>query len=215
MKQTVIEAILKHKVIAIIRGVKGDKLIPLAKALFEGGIRLVEITFSADGSVSDEKTAEQIGLLAKQFEGRMMVGAGTVLTEKQVDLTKQAGGLFVISPNMDEAVIRKSSALGLVSIPGALTPTEVNAAHNMGADFVKLFPVSNLGPKYVKAVKAPLSHVKLLAVGGVDENNIAEYMAAGICGAGVGGNLVNRQWVEAEEFDKITQVARQLMAAAK
>lgn len=215
MKQEVIHAIEEHKIIAIVRGVAEDKLIPLVQALYDGGIRLVEITFRADGSVSDEQTAKSIGALVKQFAGRILVGVGTVLTEKQVALVKQAGGLFAISPNTDEGVIRACNAHNLVSIPGALTPTEIAAAHKAGADFVKLFPVSNLGSKYVKAVTAPLSHIRLLAVGGVDENNVADFLKAGICGAGVGGNLVNRQWVEAGEFEKITQVARQLVAAVQ
>lgn len=215
MKQEVIHAIEAHKIIAIVRGVAKDKLIPLVQALYDGGIRLVEVTFSADGSVSDEQTAESIGALAKQFTGRMLVGAGTVLTEKQVALVSQAGGMFAISPNTDEEVTRACATHNLVSIPGALTPTEIAFAHKAGADFVKLFPVSNLGPKYVKAVKAPLSHIRLLAVGGIDENNIADFLKAGVCGAGVGGNLVNRQWVEAGEFEKITQVARELVEAVK
>lgn len=215
MKQEVIRAIEEHKVIAIVRGVAEDKLIPLAQALYDGGIRLIELTFSTDGSISDEQTAEWIGALVKQFAGKLLVGAGTVLTEKQVSLVSGAGGLFAISPNTDEDVIRACNTYDLVSIPGALTPTEIAAAHKAGTDFVKLFPVSDLGPKYVKAVRAPLSHIRLLAVGGIDETNIADYLQAGACGVGVGGNLVNHKWVEAGEFEKITQVASQLVAAVK
>lgn len=215
MKQTVINAVMEHRIIAIVRGVQGDKLIPLAQALYEGGIRLIEITYSANGSASDEETARHIDCLAKHFAGKVLVGAGTVLTEKQVILTKQAGGLFIISPNTDEIVIGESNRLGLVSMPGALTPTEIAAAYKAGADFVKVFPVSNFGAKYVNAVKAPLAHIPLLAVGGIDENNVAEYIRAGACGAGVGGNLVNHRWIKSGEFDKITEVARKLMTAAK
>lgn len=215
MKQTVIRAIEEHKIIAIVRGVAQDKLIPLTQALYDGGIRLIELTFSADGSISDEQTAARIRLLAKQFAGQMLVGAGTVLTKQQVALVDQAGGMFAISPNTDEDVIHACNSRGLVSIPGAFTPTEIVTAHRVGADFVKLFPVSDLGHKYISAVKAPLPHIRLLAVGGVDETNIANYLQAGACGAGVGGNLVNRKWVEAGDFNKITQVAQQLAAAVK
>ncbi|MBR5529398.1 MAG: hypothetical protein IKU57_02870 [Oscillospiraceae bacterium] len=105
MKQEVIRAIEEHKVIAIVRGVAEDKLIPLAQALYDGGIRLIELTFSADGSVSDAQTAKNIGALATQFQGKMLVGAGTVLTEQQVALVSQAGGVFAISLNTDEDVI--------------------------------------------------------------------------------------------------------------
>jgi len=103
----------------------------------------------------------------------------------------------------------------MVSIPGVLTPTEVMIAHRAGADFVKLFPAGNLGPSYVKAVKAPISHVDMLVVGGIDEKNIADFLAAGAAGAGIGGNLVNKKWVEAGEYEKITEIARQLVAAVK
>ena len=105
--------------------------------------------------------------------------------------------------------------LGLVSMPGALTPTEVLTAHRAGADFVKLFPIGNLGVSYAKAVMAPISHVKLLAVGGVNEKNVADFLAAGMVGAGIGGNLANKAWIEAGEYHKITETAQKLVAAVK
>ena len=123
MRSRVIEAIEREKIIVIVRGVAADKLIPLAEAMYEGGIRLLEVTYSADGSVSDEETAKNIEMLSKHFEGRMYIGAGTVITEKQVELTKKAGGKFIISPDTYENVIRKTRELDMVSMPGALTPT--------------------------------------------------------------------------------------------
>ena len=101
-----------------------------------------------------------------------------------------------------------------MAMPGAMTPTEIEYAHECGAEYVKLFPAANLGTDYVKAVRAPLSHIKLLAVGGVSEKNFADFLKAGMCGAGVGGNLANRKWIEAGEFGKITGVARQLVEIA-
>ena len=112
-------------------------------------------------------------------------------------------------------VIRRTRELGMVSLPGAMTPTEVMTAHRAGADFVKLFPASNLGTAYVKAVRAPISHVKLLAVGGINEDNVADFLHAGMVGAGVGGNLANKKWIEAGEFEKITETARKLLDAVK
>ena len=145
----------------------------------------------------------------------MMVGAGTVTTPELVELAASAGAQYIISPDVNVDVIHRTRELGLVSLPGAMTPTEVMTAHLAGADFVKLFPAGNLGISYVKAIRAPISHVKLLAVGGVNEDNVADFLHAGMVGAGVGGNLANKKWIEAGEYDKITQTARKLLDAVK
>lgn len=208
MRKKIIEAVEREKIITIVRGVRPEYLIPLAEAMYEGGIRLMEITYDATGKVSDEETARNIELLATQFEGRMFVGAGTVIRENQVELTKKAGGQFIISPDTFESVIEKTRELDMVSMPGALTPTEIQSAHRMGADFVKMFPIVNLGLDYVKAVKAPLSHIKLLAVGGVNESNMTDFLGAGISGFGIGTNIVNKKLIEAGEFDEITELAK-------
>jgi len=208
MKNNVIEAIEKEKIIVIVRGVEKDKLLPLCEAMYKGGIRLLELTYDASGKVSDEETAENIRMLSEAFQGRMYIGAGTVLTEEQVELTYKAGGKFIISPDAYETVIRKTCALGMVSMPGALTPSEVQAAHRCGADFVKLFPVTSLGTAYVKAIKAPLSHIRFLAVGGVDTDNMAEYLKAGVSGFGLGSNIVDKKLVASGEYEKITALAK-------
>ena len=183
-----------------------------AEALYAGGVRLMEITFSAKGAPTDQETAENIAMLAKQFADRMHIGAGTVLTPEQVELVAQAGGRFIISPDTNVAVIEKTKQLGLVSIPGALTPTEIQTAHRAGADFVKLFPVTGLGTEYVKAIAAPLSHIQFLAVGGVDENNMRAYLNAGVCGFGISSSLVNRKLIEAGNYDAITELAKKYVA---
>jgi len=212
-KNDIIKEIEQNKLISIIRGVPAEKLLPLAKALYEGGIRLLEVTYSADGSVSDTETADLVSKLAAIFEGRMLIGSGTVLTKEQVRLTKEAGGCFIISPNVDREVIAETVALGMVSIPGALTPTEIVDAHKAGADLVKLFPITNLGSSYVKAVKAPLTHIKLLAVGGIDENNMEEYLRAGVCGFGVGSNITDKKLIQNEDWQGITALARKYTEA--
>ena len=213
MRNKVIESVEKEKIVVIVRGDEKEKLIPLAEAMYEGGIRLLEITYDATGKTPDEETAANIEMLAKHFEGRMYIGAGTVIRPNQVELTAKAGGKFIISPDTNKAIIEKTRELGLVSMPGALTPTEIADAARFGADFVKLFPVNAFGTEYVKAVKAPLSHVKLLAVGGVDEKNIADYAKAGACGFGIGSNIVNKKLIEEGAFDKITELAKEFLAA--
>ena len=212
MEQEVCKAIAQQKLIAIVRGVGSDQLIPMAEAMYEGGVRLMEITFSAKGTPSDQETAGNIAMLVKHFAGRMHIGAGTVLTPEQVELVAKAGGTFVISPDANADVIRKTKQLGLVSIPGALTPTEIQTAHRAGADFVKLFPVTGLGTEYVKAISAPLSHIKFLAVGGVDEHNMGDYLKAGVCGFGIGSSLANRKLIDAGDYSAITELAKKYVA---
>ena len=215
MRSRIIDAINEHKIVAIVRGVPREKLVLLAEALYEGGIRLLEITYSADGRVSDTDTAESIAELVNAMGDRMYIGAGTVLTEEQVRLTAEAGGSFIISPNVDADVIVKTRELGLVSMPGALTPTEICQAHKYGADFVKLFPVSDLGVGYVKAVKAPLSHVRLLAVGGITDGNMKEYLDAGVCGFGIGSSLTDKKMIAECDWDGITALAEKYVAVIK
>ena len=207
MRDTVINKVIDGKIIVIVRGVAREKLIPFAEAVYKGGIRLLEITYSANGSVSDEYTAESIRMLTEHFGDRMLIGAGTVLNEKQVELTFNAGGKFIISPDTNTAVIKRTRELGMVSMPGALTPTEIQTAHNAGADFVKLFPITSLGVEYVRAVKAPLSHIKFLAVGGVNTDNMADYLKAGVCGFGLGSNIARKDMIDAEDWREITELA--------
>ncbi len=213
--QDTINAVLKEKIIVIVRGVEAKKLIPLTEAMYNGGIRLLEITYSMDGSVSDEETANNIKMLSEHFKGKMLIGAGTVLNTKQVELTQQAGGKFIISPDTNPEVIKRTKELELVSMPGALTPSEITLADRSGADFVKLFPLSNLGSGYVKAVKAPLSKIKFLGVGGINDKNIKEYLNAGCVGFGIGTNIVNKQMINSNDFDGITKLASEYVNAIK
>ncbi len=215
-RETLLQKIEKEKIIAIIRGVKKEKLLSLAEALYKGGIRLMEITYSTDKSVSDADTASLIAYMVSCFGDKMSIGAGTVLTEKQVELTREAGGEFIISPDAYEPVIRRTRELGMVSIPGAITPTEVAAAMRAGADFVKLFPIAKLGgASYVKAIAAPLSGVKFLAVGGINDQNMTEYLQAGVKGFGVGANIVDKKRVEDNDYDGVAELAKRYVAALR
>ena len=215
MINTVIQTIEKEKLIVILRNVEEKHLLPLSEALYQGGIRLMEVTYDASGKTSDETVAKQIRILSDFWKEKMLIGAGTVLTEKQVELTKQAGGLFIISPNTDAEIIRKTNALEMVSIPGALTPTEAQIAHRSGADFVKLFPMDAMGASYLKAVKAPLSHIKFLAVGGIDCNNMTDYLKAGAIGFGIGSSLIKKDFLKEENYSALTELAETYVKAAK
>lgn len=208
MKSGIIECIEKNKIIVIVRGVEREKLLPLAEAMYRGGIRLIECTYDASGRVSDRETADGIGELVRHFGDDMLVGAGTVLNGRQVELTAEAGGSFIISPDTYPAVIKRTKELGMVSIPGALTPTEAAAAHRAGADLVKLFPIDTYGVGYMKALSAPLSHIKLLAVGGINEDNMSEYLRAGARGVGVATGIVNKKMLAENDFEGITALAR-------
>ncbi len=215
MKEKIIELILKEKLIAIVRGIEADKCLLLADALYKGGFHLIEITFDQKKAESWATTADAISAIVEKYEGRMEVGAGTVVSTELVELAAKAGAKYIISPDVNLNVINRTNELGLVSIPGALTPTEIMSAYNAGADFVKLFPVADLGINYIKAVRAPISHVPMLAVGGVNEKNLQSYLDVGILGAGIGGNLVNKAWIEAGAYEKITELARTMVGIAK
>ncbi len=215
MREKVISAIEREKLIVIVRGVEAGKLIPLAEAVYEGGVRLLEVTYSADKKVSDEETAENIKRLAEHFENKMYIGAGTVLTEEQVELTKKAGGKFIISPDAYENVIRKTRELDMVSIPGALTATEIHTAHRAGADFIKLFPITNLGTDYIKALCTPLSHIKFLVVGGVTKGSVPDYLSAGVKGFGISSGIIDMKKLAENDYTAITDLARKFTDVLK
>ena len=208
MREKVIEKIFEEKIIVIVRGMAEEKILPLAEALYKGGIRLMEVTFNLREPNKHMSTAHAISSIAKCFGKDMLAGAGTVVTPELVDIACEAGALYIVSPNTDCEVISRTKEQGLVSIPGALTASECLAAANAGADFIKLFPAGELGVGYLKALKAPLSHLDFVATGGISDENIAEFLEIGVAGFGVGGSLVNKEWIAAGEFDKITDLAR-------
>lgn len=214
MREQIIQKVLDKKIVAIVRGVYGEDCVNLARALCEGGIELLEVTFDQSKPESLNRTSDTIRQLVQALGDKMIFGAGTVTTLEMLELARKAGAQFVVSPDTNEEVIKATVAAGMVSMPGALTPTEIVTAHRYGADFVKLFPAGTQGTAYFKAVTAPLNHIRLLAVGGVNEKNIADFMAAGAVGAGVGGNLVNKTWIANGEFDKITALAKEFTEKA-
>lgn len=210
-KKDIIEAIRKHKIVAILRKVPIDKLQDTVEALYRGGIRLMEVTFDPSGDMPEEETLRQIRFIADHFEG-VFAGAGTVLEPEQVTKAAQAGAKYIISPNTDEDVIRQTVKEGLVSMPGAFTPSEAVSAHKWGADFVKLFPIGKMGSGYVKDIAAPLSHISFIAVGGIHDGNVKEYLTAGCVGAGIGSSLVDKKLIQAGRFEELETLARKYVA---
>ena len=210
---TPLEYVKERKIVAIVRGLSPEYLIRLGHAFEEGGIGLMEVTYNQSAPETWKDTAKGIEAVEKEFGDRLLVGAGTVITLEQVSMTYNAGGHYLVTPTTQPEIIRAGKALGLGLYPGAFTPSEILAAYEAGADAVKVFPASCLGPGYIKAIRAPLSHVPLMAVGGVNEKNAADFMKAGCVGLGVGGNLVNKEWIRDGEWEKITALAKEFKKA--
>ena len=212
---TPLEYVKERKIVAIVRGLKPEYIVRLGHAFEEGGIGLMEVTYNQKAPDTWKNTAAAIEAVEKEFGDRMLVGAGTVITPEQVSMTYNAGGHYLVTPSTQPEIIRMGKALGLGLYPGAFSPTEILEAWNAGADAVKVFPAGSLGSGYIKAVSAPLGHIPLMAVGGVNEKNAADFMRAGCVGLGVGGNLVNKEWIQNGEWGKITALAREFMEAVK
>ncbi len=206
-RQEVLAATEASKIIVILRGLTPEQLMRSVDAMEKGGIRMVEVTFDQSGKTSDGQTAANIKMLSEAFAGRVHVGAGTVMTVEQVELAREAGAEFIISPDCYEPVIRRTRELGMVSMPGCFTPTESANAHRFGADYVKLFPNSEVNLSYLKVLMAPLSHIKFLAVGGVNENNMMEYLNAGAHGIGFATGIVNKKLIAEGNYEGITELA--------
>lgn len=212
MRENVIQNILENKIIAIVRGANVEQAVLTAEAVFKGGIKLIEVTFNQKNKDSFCDTVSAIRAIRENFP-EMIVGAGTVLSLEQVDLALSAGAKYIVSPDTDEEVIKYSVSKGLVTLPGAYTASEVKRAYNAGADFVKLFPCSDVN--YLKALKAPLSHIRMVAVGGVNTENAVDFLKAGAVGVGVGSSLINKKYLENGEYEKITQTAKTLVEKVK
>lgn len=201
-----LEKILSGGIVSICRKVYGNDLALLSDALSAGGVMLMEVTFDQADPDCLKKTGDAISMLRERHP-EMCIGAGTVVTPVQVDTVNSVGGEFVISPNVDLGVISRTKELGLVSIPGAMTPSEILTAHNAGADVVKLFPAGWLGLKYIKDITAPISHVRLMATGGVTEDNLADFLAVGCMGAGIGSFLSDKKLIAAGDWAEFTRRA--------
>ena len=208
----VTEFITEHKLVAIARKVPYKDIVDTAKALYEGGIRSLEITFDQSDPNCLIETARSIEAVRTKMEDKMLVGAGTVLNIEQASVAAKAGACFALSPDTNVAVIEKVKELGLASIPGAMTPSEIMLAWNHGADIVKLFPAGILTLSYYKAIKGPISHVPLMAVGGVDTTNVKSFIAAGFSSCGIGSNIVRNDLIKEKKFSALTELAKEYVS---
>lgn len=182
----VIERILRERVVAIFRKVSTDDLVAVTLTLLDEGITCMEVALSEPEAVDQLRTLKQ----ATAGQG-ILLGAGTVVSTKLAGQALAAGADFLITPHVAPDVIRFARSRGVPVVPGALTPTEIFTAMELGADLVKVFPASSMGPDHIKALLGPYPGAKLLPTGGVSPANAAEYLKAGAVAVGVGGNLVN------------------------
>lgn len=213
MSKMILERIKKEKIIAIVRGISGQDIVSLAKALYKGGISCIEITFDQRTEGTIAQTLGAIKELNREMGNEICLGAGTVMSAKQAEEAVSAGAEYIISPNVDKEVILAAKKAGKVSIPGALTPTEATEAWKAGADIIKLFPAGQLGPGYIKALKAPLPHIPVTAVGGITPENCGDFIKAGAIGIGCGGNLVSASLIAEKRFGEITETAKRYRRA--
>lgn len=203
---TTISQILQSKIVAIIRGANPDDVPAIANALFEGGVKVLEITLNSPKALS------VIEELSVKMKDKILVGAGTVLDAASAVDAISAGANFIISPTLDFYTIQITKTYGAVSIPGAYTPTEVLAAFKNGADIIKVFPACN--PQYIRDLRGPLSQIPLMPTGGVNLANIKEFHNAGGVVFGIGSALVNANHpVTAKSLQQLTQRAREFVEA--
>lgn len=210
-KMDTLDIIKSSKIIAISRGNYGERLLNAAEALRRGGVRAFEVTFEQDGDIV--RTYEAVVRLAENLPSDCVVGVGTVMSQDQVEMAYRAGAKFIISPNTDPEVIAKTKQLGLVSIPGAMTPSEIAFAYSLGADIVKVFPAGVLGIEYFKAVRAPLKHIPMAAVAGIDVNNIAAFNRAGAAAFGISSSLFKKEAISKGDWHEIENAALAFYAA--
>ncbi|RED61750.1 bifunctional 4-hydroxy-2-oxoglutarate aldolase/2-dehydro-3-deoxy-phosphogluconate aldolase [Cohnella lupini] len=202
MPSELMQALSREKIVAIIRGISAESGDATAKALADGGIVFLEVTLNTDGAL------DMISRFRKDYEGRLRIGAGTVLDLGQAKEAIAAGAEYLISPNLDEEVVYYGVEQGVEVWPGTMTPTEIVRAYKAGASAVKVFPMGSLGINYLKEIRAPLNHIPMVATGGVNLQNINAVLDAGAIAVGLGGNLVDKQLVKDGKFEELRQLAR-------
>lgn len=205
-RQEVVQALLDTGVVAVVRVDEPAELPRLARALLDGGVRMVEITMTVPGAL------QAIEAMARELEGEALIGAGTVLDATTARLAISAGAGFVVSPCLVPEVIAISHTYGVAVLPGCLTPTEIVAAWSAGADVIKLFPGRVATPGYFSDLKGPFPSIKLMPTGNVDRKTAPEYIKAGALAVGVGKALVDSAAMRAGDWAQITQNAREFRA---
>ena len=193
-------------IVSIIRLQDPARLRAVVDALIEGGVRAIEVTMTVPGAI------ELIGKLAPTLSSDFLLGAGTVLDADTAHRAAAAGAQYIISPVFRPEVIKAAHEDGIPAMPGCFTPTEILAAWDMGADVVKVFPATSVGPGYLKDVRAPLPQVKLMPTGGVSIDNAGDWLRAGAVAVGVGSALVDSKAVAAGQYGVIADNARRIVA---
>lgn len=204
----VLERLRRDRLMVLSRGIRKDVLMKGVGAIADAGVTVFESTFDHRRDDCIAENADNIASLVKEFGGRMSIGAGTVLSVDEVRAAHDAGATFIVSPDSDPEVIAETKRLGMVSIPGAMTPTEIKRAYALGADIVKLFPADDLGYHYIQNLKGPLPHIPLMATGGVNSKTIPEFLSRGIMAVGTGITIFRPDLVEAEDYEGIKKLAK-------
>ena len=208
-----IEELKRTHLMVLARGVPKDVLVKGVSAIADAGVTVFESTFDHRRADCVAENAEKIAALVGAFGERMAIGAGTVLTVEEARAAHAAGATFIVSPDSDPAVIAETKRLGMASIPGAMTPTEIKRAYALGADIVKLFPADDLGYHYIQNLKGPLPHIPLMATGGVNPQTIPEFLSRGILAVGTGITVFRPDLVAAEDYAGIKSLAREHVEA--
>jgi 2-dehydro-3-deoxyphosphogluconate aldolase/(4S)-4-hydroxy-2-oxoglutarate aldolase len=204
-----IETLCALGAIAVLRLDDAAKLQPVVSALAAGEMRVVEVTMTMPNAI------DALAALTLERSGQLLIGAGTVLDAETARLAILAGARFVIAPTLCLSIVEMCHRYDVVAVPGAYTPTEILTAWEAGADFVKVFPAGALGPDYLRELKGPLPHLRLVPTGGVTAENAGAFIAAGAVAVGVGGALVPRDAVASGNYGLLTENARQLMRAIR
>jgi 2-dehydro-3-deoxyphosphogluconate aldolase/(4S)-4-hydroxy-2-oxoglutarate aldolase len=196
-------------ILAILRGVTKKDIKPLINIFIKAGLKYLEITMNTP------QADNLIRLFKKEAGSSLVIGAGTVLDRINFNDALAAGAEFIVTPSVNEVVITLCRESKLPVFPGGLTPTEVHKAWSMGAEMVKLFPANLHGPGYIKALRGPFSDIKIMAVGGVDEKNIAEYFKQGANAVAFGGGIIKPEWLHEEKYNLIEEKLMILIRAFK
>ena len=193
--------------VAVIRRPPADKIDRLAEALVDGGVGALEITVDTPG------VFDMIRKIKSVFGKKVLVGAGTVLDAETAKIAIDAGSDFIFSPIFDEATIALTNRYGKISIPGVMTPTEIVKAYQVGADVMKIFPGRSLGVDYIKELRGPLGHIPMMPTGGVDLDNVGQFIKNGAVAVGVGGSLIDKKAVAEDRYDIVRETARKFAEA--
>ena len=204
----VTETLKRDRLMVLARGIREDVLVKAVRAIAEAGVTVFESTFDHRRADCIAENAAKIAAVKRAVAGRVHVGAGTVLSVEEVRAAHAAGASFIVSPDADPEVIAETKRLGMASIPGAMTPSEIKRAHAHGADIVKLFPADDLGYRYIQNLKGPLPHIPLMATGGVNPGTIPEFLSRGVLAVGTGITIFRPDLVAAEDYEGIKALAK-------